>query len=151
MKLAEALVDRAACQKAIEQLQQRLNNIALVQEGDQPVESPQDLLTQLDGAYARLTKLVAAINRTNAATSADGETLTSLLARRDSVKKQLAFFNDFATAAVPKKERHGMQQVRFRPSISVPEMRQRADSVAADLRRLELRIQALNWQIDLIE
>ena len=48
MKLAEALQERADLNRRIQQLQQRLNNNAIVQEGEAPVEEPQALLTELE-------------------------------------------------------------------------------------------------------
>jgi hypothetical protein len=43
MKLAEALLLRADCQKRIEQLKSRLLGSARVQEGEQPPEDPEKL------------------------------------------------------------------------------------------------------------
>ena len=43
MKLAEALILRADCQKRIAQLKSRLLTNAKVQEGDKPAEAPQEL------------------------------------------------------------------------------------------------------------
>jgi hypothetical protein len=50
MKLAEALILRADCQKRIAQLKSRLLVNAKVQEGDTPAETPQELITELGGA-----------------------------------------------------------------------------------------------------
>lgn len=152
MKLAEALIDRASCQKAIEQLQERLKNVALVQQGEEPAEDPSELLKSLEGAYARLQGLIQRINRTNAQTDLDdGRTLTDLLAERDVLKKRHAFLNDLATSATPKKERFMAGQVKYLPSVSVPELRKAADGVAAKYRSVEVQVQQLNWQIDVIE
>ena len=43
MKLAEALQERADLNRNIEQLKNRLSSNALVQEGEQPVECPENL------------------------------------------------------------------------------------------------------------
>ena len=40
MKLAEALQERADLNRRLQQLQQRLANNAIVQEGEQPAEDP---------------------------------------------------------------------------------------------------------------
>lgn len=152
MKLAEALIDRASCQRSIEQLQQRLKNVALVQQGEAPAEDPKQLMSDLEAAYGRLETLVQRINRTNSRTElAPGETLTDLLAKRDVLQKRHAFLHDFATEATPKKERYGGMQVRYASSVSVPEIRKLADKVAAEFRAVEVRIQEINWQIELAE
>ena len=44
MKLAEALVERQAAQTKISELNERLQRIILVQEGEQPEEQPSALL-----------------------------------------------------------------------------------------------------------
>lgn len=152
MKLAEALIDRAACQKAIEQLQERLNNIALVQQGEDPVENPQELLKDLAAAYDRLASLMKRINRTNTQTEvAPGQTLTDLLADRDVLKKHHQFLHEFATSATPKKERYQPGQIKYLASVSVPEIRKMADRVAAEFRKTEVRVQEINWQVELAD
>ncbi|MFN8140080.1 MAG: DIP1984 family protein [Fimbriimonadales bacterium] len=152
MKLAEALIDRASCQRAIEQIQERLKNIALVQEGEDPVESPQELLNDLRDAYDRLAKLVQRINRTNSQTEVGpGQTLTDLLAERDVLKKRHLFLHDFATTATPKRERYQAGHVKYKASVSVPEIRKIADAVAAEFRMVEVRVQEINWKVELLD
>ena len=47
MKLAEALILRADCQKRIQQLETRLTNNAMVQDGEAPAEDPSQLRSEL--------------------------------------------------------------------------------------------------------
>ena len=54
MKLAEALQERADLNKKISDLQGRLNQNSLVQEGEVPNESPEELLKALDQCVTRL-------------------------------------------------------------------------------------------------
>src|SRR5436189_5902089 len=84
MKLAEALILRADCQKRIAQLKSRLLTNAKVQEGDKPAEAPQELLTELARASAELLDLIKRINKTNSATVFAGRgTISDALAERD--------------------------------------------------------------------
>ena len=53
MKLAEALQERADLNRKIEQLRVRFAANALVQEGEQPAEDPEQLKVELDGAIDR--------------------------------------------------------------------------------------------------
>ena len=86
MKLANALSQRSELQTRIRQLEDRLNNNAQVQEGEQPAEDPMELLKELDADYARLEELISAINRTNNDTKLeDGTTLSDLLDRKSVV------------------------------------------------------------------
>ena len=83
MKLANALSLRSELQTRIRQLESRLDNNALVQEGESPAEDPMELLRELEEDYAQLEELIARINRTNSTTEAgEGRTLSDLLARR---------------------------------------------------------------------
>ena len=52
MKLAEALQERADLNRNIEQLKNRLSSNALVQEGEQPVECPENLKQELDASIS---------------------------------------------------------------------------------------------------
>ena len=85
MKLAEALQERADLNRKITSLRGRLENVVLVQEGEEPVENPRELLGELDESVARLEYLMAAINHTNDVTEADGMTLTQLIAKKDAL------------------------------------------------------------------
>jgi len=64
MKLAEALILRADCQKRIAQLKSRLLVNAKVQEGDKPAETPQELIAELGRVSTELLDLIKRINRT---------------------------------------------------------------------------------------
>jgi len=65
MKLAEALILRADCQKRLAQLKERLLRAAKVQEGDAPPEDPAALLEEVDRLTLELQQLIQRINRTN--------------------------------------------------------------------------------------
>ena len=89
MKLANALSQRSELQTRIRQLEARLNNNALVQEGEQPAEDPMELLKELEADYTRLEELISAINRTNNSTEIEGgSTLSDLLATIRDLRSQ---------------------------------------------------------------
>ena len=82
MKLAEALQERADLNRNIEQLKNRLSSNALVQEGEQPVECPENLKQELDASISRLSYLIARINRTKCLVAEAGR-----MPRGDSVSR----------------------------------------------------------------
>ena len=84
MKLAEALQERADLNRKISELRNRLGNAILVQEGEDPVEDPTDLISELDNSINRLEYLMAVINHTNDQTKAEGMTLTQIIAKKDA-------------------------------------------------------------------
>ena len=85
MKLAEALSNRADLQRRISQLKGRLKDSAKVQEGDTPAEDVETLFLELDSCLEKQEKLVYQINCANMQITHNGENLTKMLARRDSL------------------------------------------------------------------
>ncbi|MBQ7454839.1 MAG: DIP1984 family protein [Clostridia bacterium] len=151
MKLAEALQERADLNRKIEQLRSRLQSNCLVQEGESPVEPPEALLSELDEAIARLERLIAAINKTNCAAQADGETLTALIARKDCLNVKLSAYRDLVYAASQTAHRARGTEIRILPAVDVRALQKQADALAKALRETDNRLQAANWAIDLME
>ena len=151
MKLAEALIERADLQTRLSQLDARLHNNAKVQEGETPAEDPNDLLRELDRISARLEQLITAINLTNASVTDGGETLTALLARRDVLKSRVGALRNFLNAASSVVMRGSRSEVVIRSTVDVTALRKEVDARAMELRKLDTRIQALNWTADLLE
>ena len=149
MKLAEALQERADIQKRLSQLRGRLLNNAKVQEGEKPVENPVELLQEMDGMILRLEELILRINMTNSQTTDNGETLTSLLAKRECLQKKVGLMRDFLDRASELVERSGYTEIKVHSTVSVPEKRKELDALSQDLRILDSRIQQLNWLTEL--
>ena len=63
MKLAEALILRADCQKRIQQLETRLVNNAMVQDGETPAEDPSQLRLELEDLSEQLLLLIKQVYR----------------------------------------------------------------------------------------
>lgn len=150
MKLAEALAERADLQKRIQQLKERLNLNAKVQEGEQPNENPEDLLTELDTLISRLEQLITAINKTNSLTFADGENLTALLAKRDCLSLKITILQDFLNEANDIFYRGTRTEIKICSTVSITKKRKELDNLSRDLRKLDIRIQQCNWTTDLI-
>ena len=94
MKLAEALQERADLNIRIQQLRSRLENNAFVQEGEQPAENPDDLLRELNESVKRLEWLICRINLTNCSSTAEGQTLTELIAKKDALSLNLSVYRE---------------------------------------------------------
>ncbi|MEA2204620.1 MAG: hypothetical protein QOE77_1396 [Blastocatellia bacterium] len=151
MKLAEALILRADCQKRFAQLKSRLLTNAKIQEGDKPAEKPQDLLRELEGVAGELADLIKRINRTNSATIvANNKTLSDVLAERDVLALRRGVYNDLALNASISHGRLTRSEIKYLATINVAETQKRADDLAKEYRELDARIQELNWQTELI-
>jgi hypothetical protein len=151
MKLAEALILRADHQKRLEQLKQRLIRAAKVQEGDKPPEEPSALLAEVERTAEALLSLIQRINRTNAATPFDDGRLSDALGRRDVLILRRTLYNDPAQAAAIQQTAYSKSEVRFKSTVDVAELQGRADDLARQVRELDARIQAMNWQVELPE
>lgn len=152
MRLAEALILRADRQKRIAQLKDRLSRVALIQEGDEPAEDPQELLEELERLAGELVTLIRNINRTNIQTALDGgTTLSDVLAARDVLGIRHATYRELATAASATHSRYSRSEVKYRSTVNVREIQRRADALAQEYRELDARIQETNWSTDLVE
>jgi hypothetical protein len=123
MKLAEALANRADLQRRVEQMRVRLQKSALVQEGENPPEDPQELLEETERLVSELEGYVRRINRTNvSATLSDGKTtLTDALALRYGNLKTLV------STASERLPRYGRAEIRIHPTVEVEPLRRRMD------------------------
>lgn len=150
MKLAEALQLRADLQKRMAQLNDRLCQNAMVQEGEKPSEDPVALLEEFEDCAAQLEDLIARINRTNSETRTENGTLTELLARRDCLKLRVHTYQQFLTAAGNLPHRAIRSEIKILSSVSVPEYRKKADALSRRLREVDNAIQAVNWTTELL-
>ena len=150
MKLAEALRERADLNRRIQQLQQRLNNNAVVQEGEQPAEDPQELLIELDNCAANLEQLITRINLTNCRTMLEDKSLTECLARRDVLKWKLSAYRDLAYSASRLGQRGTRSEIKLLSTVDVRALQKQVDQMAKQLRLLDNSIQAANWATELI-
>ena len=150
MKLAEALQERADLNIKIEQLRESLRNNALVQEGEEPAEDPEVLLIELDDCIDRLEELMARINKTNTLTMDGHESLTQLIAKRDSLKVRMAAYRDVITAGSSAPNRVRYSEIKILSTVNVRNLQQKFDLMAKALRETDNRIQALNWTTELI-
>lgn len=152
MKLAEGLVLRADTKKRIEQLRERLKSSALVQDGEEPPENPQELLVELKRLLEQMTTLIQRINRTNLqATLPDGKTLTDALAERDTLALHFNVLETTATAATPKFDRVNRSEIKKVATVKVADLRRQTDEIARQRRELDTLIQSANWTTDLLD
>ena len=149
MKLAEALQERADLNRRIQQLNTRLLNNALVQEGEQPAEDPVSLLSEYDTTMDALEEITAKINLANCKTMVDGKSLTELIARRDALTQRVKTCRELAQAASQLYRRATRSEIKIFSAVDVKELQKRADRLAKELRMLDNTIQQTNWTVDL--
>lgn len=154
MKLAEALALRADASRRVEQLRSRIAGSARYQEGETPAEDAAALLAEAGTVFDELESLIRRINRTNAATTVEGGTLTDALARRDVLRLRHGLLTSAADAAAGEGQR-GYRQLRSEltmiPALPVAEIRREADVLARRIREVDTLIQRANWEVDLLD
>lgn len=149
MKLAEALQERADLNRRIDQLRDRLENNALVQEGERPAEDPVQLLEELEHCTARLEELMGRINLANSKTVADGMTLTELIAKKDALTLKLGVYRDFLQTAAQTARRATRSEIKIFSTVNVAELQKNVDQMARELRLLDNKLQQTNWSVEL--
>ena len=149
MKLAEALSVRADLQRRISQLKSRLKDSSKIQEGDTPAEDVNDLYKELGDCLTQLEELTYRINHTNMQTVHEGETLTRMIARKDTLTLRISVMRDVLSHVI-ENDRYGRNEIKYIRTIDVPAFRKEMDAYAKQLRELDLKLQSLNWTVDLI-
>ena len=151
MKLAEALQERADLNKKISDLQGRLNQNSLVQEGEIPNEDPNVLMQELEAAIARLQQLIKDINLTNCETIVEGRSLTQIIAEKDGAIMRLSAYRELADSAGSINYRTRGSEIKMVTTVNVSELQKTADKISREIRTLDNLLQSTNWTIDLIE
>ncbi len=151
MKLAEALSRRAALMDKVRQLKVRLDDCIKIQEGDTPIETPEEVIAELDKTLDSLRRLIYCINITNTRTEVDGRNITLLLAERDTLKLRVTTLADSLKHLTVREDRYNRSEIRYVRTVDAGEFRKLYDRCASQLRQLDLKIQSIGWMTDLIE
>lgn len=151
MKLAEALSIRKDLQKRIQQIGARLRDNVKVQEGDEPSEDPKELMKELDGCLNQLEDLIMRINLTNVQTTNEaGKTLTQMMAEKDVLTLRVSTLRDTFDRASSQSDRYSRSEIKMVTIVDVKQLSKQIDEYSTKLRKLDIEIQALNFQTELI-
>jgi hypothetical protein len=152
MRLAEALIIRADYAKRIAQLRQRIAANAKVQEGNDPPESPGELIDEVTRIVNDLVGMIRKINIKNSSTDLEpGLTIADAIAVRDGLKIKQAIYRESANAGVVTQDRYSKSEVEFKSTVDIAALQKQADSFALEYRDLDAKIQEANWQTELKE
>ena len=152
MKLAEALLIRSDMQKKLAQTKGRIRNNVKVQDGDTPSEDPNALMIEASQIISELSNLIERIHRTNAIAQTDkGQSMLTLLVERDTLEMRHKLLIESIEATDTEVDRYSPREIKWNVMVSVAGLQKQADDIAMKLRKINIVIQANNWQIDLIE
>ncbi|MGF6906846.1 DIP1984 family protein [Fusobacterium sp. PH5-44] len=150
MKLAEALLLRSEYQKKIENLQSRIMANLKIQEGDVPNENPDELLKEFFLINDKLSLLIKDINiRNNVAILSDGQSLSQALIDRENILKKRNFLAKLVEKSNDRSFRLARSEIKMYTSLSIAEIQKEIDRLSCNFRKLDTKIQSLNWNIDL--
>ncbi|MCI6693701.1 MAG: DIP1984 family protein [Clostridium sp.] len=150
MKLAEALNLRADLQKRIANLRERLIKNAKVQEGDTPSEDPNMLLNELNENIIELENIIKLINKTNSSTYIDNESISDIIAKRDTLGLKLSILRSFISESANKIERYSNKEIKILSTVNVAEKQKEIDNLSKEYRLIDTKLQGLNWTTDII-
>ena len=152
MKLAEGLILRADLKKRTEQLRERLRRNAKVQEGDEPAERPEDLLAELDRIAAELELLIRRVNWTNANLKFDPDhRISDAIAMRDTLDLRIRTLRSVIDEVSQRDRWLTRTEVKFVVRVDAAALQKQLDDLSRRRRDLDARLQAINWQEDLLE
>ena len=150
MKLAEALSIRKDLQKRIQQLEQRIKSNVKVQEGDEPLEDPNELMKELHSCLIQLEELIARINLTNIKTkNAEGLSITQLIAKKDTLTTRIGILRNIYSEATNIVNRYSSSELRIECVIDAKQLSKQIDDYSSSLRKLDIEIQSLNFLTEL--
>ena len=150
MKLAEALILRVNLQKRIFELKDRLLRSAKIQEGEEPYEDPNALLSELDSAIIELADIIKRINKVNSSVLIkDDQTISDYLAKRDILKLKRSVITALIEEATTKFGRYSRSEVKILSAVNISELQKQADALAAEYRLIDTTIQEYNWLTEL--
>ena len=151
MKLAEALNLRSSLMKQIAELKRRLEDCVRIQEGEEPVDTAEELLKELEPKIEQLYRLVYQINLTNLQIKDEGKSITELLAERDALAGRIQILNGCLNRLTENNTRFRTDDIRYIRTVDPKFFRKKYDEASSQLRQINLRIQMLGWTNDLIE
>lgn len=136
----------------ISQLESRLQNTVLVQEGEEPMEEPKELFAELKACLKKLEYYIFQINVTNMQVTADdGRLMTRLLAEREALGRHISLLRKILETASGKNMRYSRMEIKTIPTIDVKALQKQVDNLSQQYRLLDIQIQTLNFMHDLVE
>lgn len=142
---------RGDLQNKMEQIRYRLASNVMVQEGDEPNEDPNELLKEYDRALEEFGVLVKRINKTNNETDFSSDlTLSEALVERDILKRKRNLLASAVEEGTVRQDRYSRTELRYVSKIDVNKLQKQMDDLSKDYRELDVKIQGLNWTVDLL-
>ncbi len=151
MKLAQALMERSDMQEKLIAIENRIISNLKVQEGQELIEDPNELMEEYKAVNDRLTLMIQAINRTNMKTSIEGGemTIAEALVKKEQLLNLRSMYENTVRDASNYQTRITRNEIKYLNVIDVKKVQKIADKVSKEYRELDAKIQAANWLTEL--
>ncbi len=151
MKLAQALMDRADMQNKLMMLKDRIRNNMQIQEGQDLIEDPNELLLEYKSINERLIKLVQDINRTNTKTIIPdlNMTIADALVKKDLLLDLKRTYEDMVLDATTYQTRISRTEIKYMNVVDVKKLQKMSDDLSKEYRLLDAKVQEINWLTEL--
>ena len=123
---------------------------AKVQEGDTPSEEPNMLLNELNDNIIELENIIKSINKTNSSTYIGNESISDIIAKRDTLGLKLSILRSFISESANKIERYSNKEIKILSTVNVAEQQKEIDKLSKEYRLIDTKLQGLNWTTDII-
>ncbi len=152
MKIAEALIKRAAIKSDLDELKKRMEQNVKIQDGDMVQEDVYGLMNEYIRTTDYLEELICKINHTNQQTMTDdGVSLADMIVKRDTYKNIVKTYKMIYDEAMVKPSRYSRNEIKFISTVDVEKIQASINEYSAKYRALDTKIQGINWTKDLIE
>ncbi len=151
MKLAQALMDRADMQNKLFSLRSRILSNLKVQEGQELIEDPTDLLKEYKVVNEKMIAMVQAINKTNINTIIKeyDMTIADALVKKERLLALKNVYEDVIDSATNYQTRMSRTEIKFVNVVDVKRIQKLSDAVSKEYRQLDAKIQEVNWLTEL--
>ncbi len=152
MKLAEALMARADMQNKLMALDLRISSNLKVQEGQEIIEDPNELLKEYKKVNDDLIAMIQAINKTNSSTVIPeyNMTIADALAKKEQLLELKRMYENVASSANSYQTRMLRTEIKYLNVVDVKKLQKMADDVSKEYRLLDAKVQETNWLTELL-
>ncbi len=153
MKLAMALMERADIQTKLNMLQNKVFNNLKIQEGDQMIEDPNELMDEYEALNNRLIKLIQQINKTNSMMYIEEYdiTIAEAIVKKEQLLSLKRMYDDVIESATSYQTRISRTEIKYINVVNVKELQKKSDLIAKEYRLLDAKVQETNWITELQE
>ena len=88
---------------------------------------------------------------TNSVTIVDGDPLTKLMAKKETLLLKIKILQNFVENASRKIDRYSNKEIKVESTVNVAAEQEKIDKLSKEYRILDAKIQNANWQTELIE